>query len=253
MKPKIKVGCCGWGYLMPKERFGDDWKERFPSVLSAYSSLFSLVEINSTFYRIPKVSTAEKWFEEARKQDSNFEFTVKASQIITHKAVFEKEAFWAFERMKEVCAALRARLLLLQTPAGFGPSTANIKRMRNFFRKIEREDLLIAWEPRGKWWEKPEMIKELCKEFDLINCVDPLRNEPQHFGKANIAYFRLHGFGRPTMYQYIFSDEELMKIKRKANSLKCRECYILFNNMAMYDDALRFLSKISGFDSNKDS
>ncbi|MEM4359414.1 MAG: DUF72 domain-containing protein [Candidatus Bilamarchaeaceae archaeon] len=240
MKPKIKIGCCGWGYLMPSARFGADWKKQFSSVLSAYSSLFSLVEVNSTFYRIPKVSTAEKWLSEARGESRKFEFTVKASQIITHKAIFEKEAFWAFERMKEICAALEARILLLQTPGSFGPSTVNIKKMSGFLQKIERDNLIIAWEPRGKWWNEPEKIKEICRKFDLVNCVDPLRNEPQYFGKKGIAYFRLHGFGKPTMYQYVFSDKELKVLKEKVSSLKCKECYVLFNNMAMYDDALRF-------------
>ena len=162
---KLKIGCCGWGYLMPKARFGDNWKEQFSSVLSAYSSLFSLVEVNSTFYRIPKVSTAQRWFEKARAQNKNFEFTVKASQIITHKSRFGDEAFQAFERMREICDALHARILLLQSPASFGPSQSNIERMSTFFRRIDRDNLIIAWEPRGKWWDNPEMIKRIICLF----------------------------------------------------------------------------------------
>jgi uncharacterized protein YecE (DUF72 family) len=245
MAPVIKVGCCGWSRLMPKQRFGEDWKSKFRSVLSAYASLFPLVEVNSTFYKTPKVSTAKRWLEEAMEGNKNFEFTVKASQVITHKGVFEKEAFGEFERMREICAALRARLLLFQTPASFGPSDSNVKKMRNFFTKIKRAGLVLAWEPRGKWWEKPERVRRICEELDLITCVDPLRNAPQYFGKDGIAYFRLHGFGKPTMYNYVFSDKELERIKGKALSLDCKECYILFNNMAMYDDALRFMETIS--------
>lgn len=240
---KVKIGCCGFSYFMPKKRFGDDWKKRFSSTVSAYASLFSLVEINSTFYNMPKISTVKKWFEEARKVNKNFEFTVKANQIITHKSKFKENAFSVFEKMKEICKALNARIMLMQTPASFSPTNDNIKAMKDFFKNIERDDIIIALELRGKWLEKPKIIKSLCKELDIINCVDPLRNEPQYFGKANIAYLRLHGFGKPLMYNYTFSDEELEKVKEIILSLKCKECYVLFNNFTMYDDALRFSEK----------
>jgi len=145
--------------------------------------------------------------------------------------------------MKDICKALNAKIMLIQTPASFLPSNENINAMKKFFRNIETDNITIAWETRGKWWEKPKIIKDLCKELDIINCVDPLRNEPQYFGKANIAYFRLHGFGKPLMYNYTFSDEELEKVKKRVLSLKCRECYVLFNNFTMYDDALKFSAK----------
>lgn len=234
---QIKIGCCGWSYLNPKEFNIKNYKH----TLQAYAKLFSCVEINSTFYRIPKLSTVENWRALVDKINKNFEFTVKCNQLITHTKKFSHESIWIFEKMKEICNALDAKILLLQSPANFLPTKSNIEMMRKFFNKIIRDNLILVWEPRGKWWNKKELIKNICKEFDLINCVDPLRNESQYFGKAKIAYFRLHGFGRPSIYNYAFSDNELKTIKNACKKYKdVKRTYVLFNNANCYEDGLKF-------------
>lgn len=235
----VKVGCCGYSYFRPSEYYGKDWKTKYKSVLSAYASKFDLVEVNSTFYKIPQIKTAQKWLEEASEINKNFEFTVKAFQLITHIDKFTKRAFWAYEKMKEICKALNAKVLLFQSPASFGPLDINFKNIRNFFREIDRDDLILSWEPRGKWWEDVSLIKEICRDFDIICCVDPLRNS---YPWQKCAYFRLHGFGKPTMYNYKFSKEELKKIKESAR--KFRTSYVLFNNIYMYEQALEFTKMI---------
>lgn len=67
---KAKVGCCGYGYFRPAEYYGKGRKAHYRSVLAAYASKFDLVEINSTFYHIPKVSTAQRWLQEAHEVKS---------------------------------------------------------------------------------------------------------------------------------------------------------------------------------------
>jgi len=145
-----------------------------------------------------------------------------------------------FELMKDICKALDAKLLLLQSPASFKPSKENIKRMEEFFNGIKRGRLRLTWEPRGEWHEKPELIKAVCKKFNLIECVDPFRNEPLHFGRSKTAYFRLHGFGLVSMYNYNFSKGELEELKERVNALKAKEIYVMFNNSMMYENALSF-------------
>ncbi|MEM5778646.1 MAG: DUF72 domain-containing protein [Candidatus Aenigmatarchaeota archaeon] len=236
----IHIGCCGYSYMRPSEFFGENWKKSFRSVLQAYVKLFDSVEINSSFYKIPKISTAEKWRKEANEINKNFIFTVKASNIITHIDKFSGRSVWAFNQMKEICKALNAKILLLQSPNSWKPSEENIEKMESFFNKIKREKITITWEPRGKWWDEPNLIKEVCKKFNLINCVDPFRNEALYFGKEKIAYFRLHGFGLLSMYHYNFSKKELEGLKEKIKSLYVREIYIMFNNAWCYSNALEF-------------
>ena len=132
---KIKVGCCGWGFFNPKRFVDENWKERYKSTLQAYASLFDVVEVNSTFYRIPKVSTAEKWKEEAREVNEDFEFTVKTHQDITHKLKFGRESLDVFERVKEVAEALEAKVIVFQTSASFKPTEENLRRVVEIFEE----------------------------------------------------------------------------------------------------------------------
>ena len=77
----IKVGCCG-----------------YPTAMKKYQEIFSLVELNATFHRYPKMSTVLRW---RNKAPENFEFTVKAHQDISHKFKFSiKPSVKAFEQMK---------------------------------------------------------------------------------------------------------------------------------------------------------
>ena len=64
-KTEIKVGCCGFVISQQK-----------------YFRLFRLIEIQSTFYQMPELKTAEKWRSLA---PAGFEFTMKAWQLITHE------------------------------------------------------------------------------------------------------------------------------------------------------------------------
>jgi uncharacterized protein YecE (DUF72 family) len=224
----IKVGCCG-----------------FPVATKKYYDCFNLVEINRTFYKFPKTTTVKKWREEAPK---NFEFTVKANKIISHEYKLDtrKSCLNGFERMRIICRILEARILLIQTAATFTPD--RIRAAEGFFRKIPREQLTLLWETRGWTWDDPKARKKLAdmlKKVDVVHVTDPFKMLPAH--TAEIAYFRLHGLGERTYY-YQYSDQELKKLHRIMRSFEKegKAVYALFNNLSMFDDALRlehFLEK----------
>ena len=218
----IKIGCCG-----------------YPVSMKRYYEKFSLVELNTTFYQYPRISTVEGW---RAKAPENFEFTVKAHQDISHKFKLkpEKECLEAFQKMKEICGILRAKILLIQTPASFRPD--KLEDAKEFFSRIPRGDLTIVWETRGPAWETEEARQELAKmlkELDVPHVVDPFKTLPVYVGKT--AYFRLHGLGK-RLYYYQYSDEELKKLFEivKDYGEKTEEVYVLFNNLSMFDDAIRF-------------
>ncbi len=230
----IKVGSCGWSYLNA-EKYVPRWKDKFKSKLQVYAKLFDLVEINSTFYRIPKLSTARKWREEADEVNEGFEFTVKVSQLITHKDPFGKQSLWAFERMKEIARELRAKILLFQSPASFKPTEDNLEKARGFFEKIDRDDFVLVWEVRwAKDWTK-EIVRSVFSELGLNQCIDPFRQEC--FYANSVIYYRLHGFGKPSMYNYGFSEEELKTLANNVRQQK-KPVYVLFNNASCYEDGL---------------
>lgn len=228
---EIKVGCCG-----------------FPKSRRQYFAVFNLVEVQQTFYRPPPVETVLKWRREA---PLDFEFTVKAWQLITHPpssptyrrlgwkvptAHMQQYGFFrptsevlmAWEKTKEVALALGSRVVVFQTPASFVDSEQSMENMRLFFKRLKREDFLLVWEPRGDWSE--DSISSLCRELELIHCVDPLERPPLY---GRLRYFRLHG---GPYYRHKYTDEELRHLRDVVDAT----AYVLFNNITMYNDALRF-------------
>lgn len=143
--------------------------------------------------------------------------------------------------MKEICKALKARILLIQTPASLRPD--KLGDTRNFFRKISRECLVVAWETRGPSWEASsirEKLAETLRELDVPHATDPLRALPVY--TSDVAYFRLHGLGK-RLYYYQYADEELKRLRELVKPLEAegKEVYVLLNNLAMFDDGIRFM------------
>ena len=82
----LYVGTSGYSY---KEWKGSFYPEKIQAkdMLSYYSERLSTVEINATFYRMPKADLLENW---KAQVPPGFRFSLKASQRITH-----------FKRLKE--------------------------------------------------------------------------------------------------------------------------------------------------------
>lgn len=232
----IKVGCCG-----------------FSAGQQQYRTLFSTVEVQQTFYQPPRLATLKRWREEFPHE---FEFTLKAWQLITHEAwsktyrrlkvtlTAEQRAECGYFRDTPIvreawqttieCAqALNAELVLFQCPAGFKPTPENLERMRHFFNTIERAGLRLLWEPRGEDWE-PALVKSLCHELNLIHAVDPFVNETV---TPELVYYRLHG---GEGYRHVYEDEELQTLLNRLPP--SAPAYVMFNNINMLTDAQRFQS-----------
>lgn len=226
-----KVGTAGWGYLgsVIKEKLGIK-----KSGIEGYAEVFEFVEVNYTFYKIPRESTVKRWAEKARKIREDFEFSVKAYRGITHEEKFKGKAYEYFEKIKHIAKVLGSKIILFQSPPSFKPTEENLKRAEEFFSSIDRDGLLLAWEVRWKEDWKEEIVKPLFSKLDLIHAVDPLRQRAY----ANPMYYRLHGFGK-RMYDYTFSTDELEEVAKKIKR-ENEDSYVVFNNYNMYEDAVKF-------------
>lgn len=229
----LKVGTCGFG--LAKE---------------AYARVFSCVEIQHTFYQPPQIKTLERWRKEV---PANFEFTLKAWQLITHDArsptyrrlkrklseIEKDEAGYfratgivkeAWETILASAKALKAKTILFQCPASFRPIEENVANIERFFCSIDRNDLNLCWEPRGDW--DPAVVKSICARLQLWHVVDPFITKTVTPEKC---YFRLHG---RTGWRYQYETGELEEL---ADTLQKREAgYVFFNNIKMTENALRF-------------
>ncbi|MEM2385885.1 MAG: DUF72 domain-containing protein, partial [Candidatus Bathyarchaeia archaeon] len=212
--------------------------------MKRYFENYSLVELNSTFYEYPKLETVKGWREKAPQ---NFEFTVKAHQDISHKAKMQlnETSRQAFETMKQICKTLEAKILLIQTPGSFRPD--KLGEAEKFFEGVDREGLTLVWETRGPEWEKPEVMEKLSRVLSRLNVVhvtDPFRILPAYTSQT--AYFRLHGLGKE-LYYYQYTDEELRRLAEIARKFEAegKTVYVLFNNLAMFEDGLRFMQYLS--------
>jgi uncharacterized protein YecE (DUF72 family) len=232
----LKIGCCG-----------------FTQAKQNYFKNFSVVEIQQTFYQLPEEKTALKWRKES---PLDFEYTLKAWQLITHpftSLTYRKlkmgiknkerygffkptdEVLFAWERTSKIADILKAKVIVFQCPASFKQEKENIKNMEKFFKKIHRKNYIFCWEPRGIWDDR--LVKGICKELDLVHCVDPFKNKPL-FGKIN--YFRLHGI---TSYNYHYTKDDLKTLKEIIDR-DSKTTYVMFNNIYMFDDALNFKNKL---------
>ena len=233
MVKDVQIGTCG--FRMNKHEYAD---------------LLKCVEIQHTFYQPPQIKTLEKWRAE---MPDNFEFTLKAWQLITHestsptykrlkKKLTEKEADDAgffkptdivaegLETTLACGAALKARTILFQCPAKFRQTDENIGNIRKFFKNIKRRKFNFAWEPRGPWDDK--VIAKICRDLDLWHVVDPFVRRTV---TPERCYYRLHGIGG---WRYRYEDGELDELV----SLLPEEnlSYVFFNNNVMTEDAMRF-------------
>src|SRR6476646_2332789 len=101
----LYVGTSGFSY---KEWKGPFYPEDLPDkqMLHFYGERFRTVEINNTFYRMPKTAVVESW---ASEVPADFKFVLKASQRITHMRRL-KDVDEALSILIRVSGALKQRL-----------------------------------------------------------------------------------------------------------------------------------------------
>ncbi|RLF07651.1 MAG: DUF72 domain-containing protein [Thermoprotei archaeon] len=241
----VKVGCCGWAVK---------------GGMKKYFETFDLIELQSTFYKLPSVETAKRWREEAPQ---NFTYTMKAWQAITHpptsptwrksglkisSEAYEKygflkptnENYEAWDKSIEIAKILKCSVLVIQLPPSFVKNNENIMNIKTFMNSVERpQSLEIGIEFRHESWDL-ETVKSLCEELNLIHIIDPFK---QNLARttSQIIYYRLHGLGqRAYVYDYSISELEQLYEKWVKPYEREKEVYVLFNNTNMAADALDF-------------
>ncbi len=224
--PALYVGCSGFTY--PHWR-GAFYPEKLPQGrwFDCYSSIFSSVELNVTFYRLLKPQTFEGW---RRKSPAGFVFSVKGSRFITHvKRLLDPEA--PLERFFDGVLHLEEKLgaVLWQLPPGFGRDT---ERLGRFLAALARYPVRNALEFRDESWCVEE-VADLCRERGAALCMadwPPFINELPL--TADFVYIRRHGRGGGYASRYSPAElgHDALRIRHYLEG--GRNIHIYFNNDA---------------------
>jgi len=229
--PKTYVGTSGFSYkhwsdgiFYPKDIPQRKW-------LEYYTEYFNTVELNVSFYRLPKESVFEGWY---RRTPENFIFVLKGSRFITHikkLADCNDSIEFFFNSAKELKEKLG--VVIWQLPPNFH---VNAERLQKFCELLEEnkvaKDTKHVFEFRHESWFRDE-IYEVLRKHNFSLCVAHSRCWPyEEVATADFVYMRFHG--GEVLYGSNYSDEELQGWAAKAKKWlsENRDIYAYFNNDA---------------------
>jgi uncharacterized protein YecE (DUF72 family) len=225
---RLHVGTSGWNYdhwkgiLYPQDLSPRKWLEH-------YASQFTTVELNVTFYRIPKDVAFRSWRERTPEE---FLFAVKANRQMTHR-----------QRLVD-CAEVLDGFLTDSAPLArkFGPLLFQLPPSMNADAKLLADFLqLMRKHPRGRkrrlvfefrntTWLNEEIFNVL-RDANAALCFADLPQCPATGpATADLVYIRRHG---PTgHYRGNYSGEDLRKDAELVRSHLAagRDVFVYFNN-----------------------
>ncbi|MEO6711260.1 MAG: DUF72 domain-containing protein [Planctomycetota bacterium] len=262
----IRVGPAGWSY--------PDWegpvyprpKPRGFHPLAFLSRFVNTIEINSSFYGVPKRENSMHWAELIAHLPE-FRFTAKLHQDFTHSArpladlASEVGEFHAgFEPLIQ---AGRLSALLAQFPLGFRFEPAGAARLSELCSVFARVPLVVELR-HASWYEPPgiDLIEQLGCSLAAIDLPEAANHPPAvHPTPGPIGYLRLHGrnaaawfardSGRDEKYDYLYTTAEIATLADRARRLAGQhdETFVVTNNHfegKAVANALELLANLTG-------
>ncbi len=179
----VYIGAMGWSYKFWPLYDDIDSKD----YLSRYSKLFNSVEVNSTFYRIPRKSSVENWRDQTQE---GFRFSVKIPQSISHSSAlkYDPEKMDAFLDHIE---PFKTKLgpLLLQLPPRL--TSEHDDQLRILLTQLQGYKTAVEF--RHKDWFK-EDVYDLLREHNVtLVYVEHPWQPSEEVETGDFSYIRLEG------------------------------------------------------------
>ena len=211
----ILAGTSGWSF---KEWKGSFYPKDLPDdgQLSYYAGRFPTVEINNTFYRMPRESVLMDW---AAKVPASFRFAIKASQRITHHGRLKDVASEVeyFTRMVTVLEERRGPTLF-QLPPNL---KKDLPRLTDFLAGLPRR-WRSAFEFRHASWFDDD-VYEALRGSDAALCIaDHDDFETPAVRTASWGYARLH--------RQAYDDAAIAAWRERLETLGAEEMYVFFKH-----------------------
>jgi uncharacterized protein YecE (DUF72 family) len=223
---KIQVGSSGFAH---KEWKGKFYPEKISSkdMLRFYAGRLGTVEINNTFYHMPKESVLASWAEQV---PPDFVFALKAPQVITHmkqmRNVFE-ETEYLFKSLSVLDKKLGP--VLFQFPKSFRANTA---ALANFLPLIPGT-ASCAFDFRSPSWLAAETL-DLLRKKGCSWCIEDTDENPvqEVISTAPWGYLRLR--------RSDYTDADLLQWLERINSQKWERAFVFFKHEDGPEMAMRF-------------
>jgi uncharacterized protein YecE (DUF72 family) len=185
--------------------------------LSFYASKFPTVEINNTFYRMPKEKVLLEWAAQVPEQ---FTFSIKASQRITHHARLKEDCADLVDYLLRTTSSLGSRMgpILFQLPPNM---KKDLTRLRGFLGLLP-SDRRFTIEFRHESWFDEDVLSAL-RDHDVALCIGEQEDfrVPMH-ATASWGYLRLH---KPQ-----YDDASLGEWARTVKGQGWGEAYVFFKH-----------------------
>ncbi|QCI28356.1 DUF72 domain-containing protein [Caminibacter pacificus] len=230
----IYIGTSGFIY---KNWVGEFYPPDLPKskYFDYYATYFNSLELNSTFYKIPKPTTFKSWKYKIRKLN-DFKLSIKANRYITHtKKLLPTQKLNEFVELVKILED-NLGALLFQLP----PSLKfDDERLENFCISLDK-DIRYAIEFRNKTWYNDKTY-EILKRYNVALVWHDFNQDIVFEKTADFEYVRLHGSN--SKYSGSYDDEFLNSLAQKLTY-----AFVYFNNTddnSAFKDALR-LKKLLG-------
>jgi uncharacterized protein YecE (DUF72 family) len=217
----VHVGTSGWSY--------PGWRGRFypPGLASRgwlpyYSQTFDTVEVNMTFYRLPKPDDFKKW---ADLTPPHFTFTLKANRQITHSKRL-KDVGHEVSYFYHLAGNLGKKLgcILFQMPPAI---IRNDRLLRDFLAVLSPEFKNVV-EFRDPSWYAPDVYEILRSRGAILCIVSSAKVPAVAVRTSDTAYFRFHGLTGG--YRHDYSEAELGEWAGVVRTTGAAETFAYFNN-----------------------
>jgi uncharacterized protein YecE (DUF72 family) len=271
----LRIGTSGWSYpsgkgtwnglFYPATRSKRDGTKDFDE-LRFYAEHFDTVEVNSSFYGVPRAEVAQQW---AARTPPGFEFSLKLYQKFTHPRMFREAALKTapgtegplLDALAEVtqsdiddfrvgieplAASGRLGALLAQFPPSFKDTPASRDYLAALLRAFH--DYPVAVELRHKSWS--DALGATLSLLNAFGAAFAQIDEPkfrlsirQNYlpNVQSFYYMRLHGRNAAQWwtheksedrYNYLYSDAELREFSEVASAARTlvKKSYLYANN-----------------------
>ncbi|MCK9270563.1 MAG: DUF72 domain-containing protein [Bacteroidales bacterium] len=216
------IGCSGFMY---KHWIGNFYPPELPQQqwLEYYAARYNTVEINSSFYNLPRAGTLRRWHS---RVPEHFRFTLKGSRYITHlKKLYQAEE--GIKRFYDLAALLQDKLacVLWQLPPSLH---LDVPRLAYFCQLLPRFCCNVIEFRHRSWFT--DQVYDLLRRQGITFCILAAPNylTTPPIRTADEIYIRFHG--KYNWYSDWFTDEDLGWWKQQLIATGTTRIYGYFNN-----------------------